>query len=104
MMPSIAGLSWARLQREGAVTYPVAHENDPGHAVVFTDQFPTPTGKARLVPAALTAPAGLADLMTMSFAQQAPQQADIVVHHEGKGPQRSKRCLTRVALPTRSRR
>ena len=38
--------------------------------------------------AALTAPAGLADLMTMSFAQQAPQQADIVVHHEGKGPQR----------------
>jgi two-component system, NtrC family, sensor histidine kinase PilS len=38
--------------------------------------------------AALTAPAGLADLMTMSFAQQAPQQADIVVHREGKGPQR----------------
>ena len=61
LMPSIAGLSWARLQREGAVTYPVAHENDPGHAVVFTDQFPTPSGKARLVPAALTAPAETPD-------------------------------------------
>ncbi|MDO9147710.1 MAG: formate dehydrogenase subunit alpha [Hydrogenophaga sp.] len=61
LMPSIAGLSWARLQREGAVTYPVAHENDPGHAVVFTDQFPTPTGRATLVPAALTPPAEMPD-------------------------------------------
>jgi formate dehydrogenase major subunit len=61
LMPSIAGLSWARLQREGAVTYPVTDENDPGHAVVFTDGFPTATGRARLVAAALTAPNELPD-------------------------------------------
>jgi formate dehydrogenase major subunit len=57
LMPSIRGLSWARLWREGAVTYPVADETDPGHAVVFTDGFPTPDGRARLVPSALRPPA-----------------------------------------------
>lgn len=57
LMPSIAGLSWARLQREGAVIYPVSDETDPGHPVVFTDGYPTPTGRARLVPAALRPPA-----------------------------------------------
>ena len=51
LMPSIAGLSWQRLQREGAVTYPCAHEGDPGEPVVFTDHFPTASGKARFVPA-----------------------------------------------------
>jgi formate dehydrogenase major subunit len=56
LMPSIAGLSWTRLQRERAVTYPVADENDPGHPVVFTDGFPTPSGRARLVVAELTPP------------------------------------------------
>jgi len=39
--------------------------------------------------AALATPAGLVDLMTLSFAQQTSQQADVVVHHEGKGPQGS---------------
>ena len=61
LMPSIAGLSWTRLQREGAVTYPVDNESDPGHPVVFTDRFPTPTGRATLVPAALTPPAETPD-------------------------------------------
>jgi formate dehydrogenase major subunit len=53
-MPSIAGITWARLQREGAVTYPCADEADPGHPVVFIDRFPTASGRARLVPSALT--------------------------------------------------
>ena len=53
MMPSIAGISWQRLERDGAVTYPCAHEGDPGEEVVFTDHFPTPSGRARLVPAGL---------------------------------------------------
>lgn len=61
LMPSIAGLSWSRLQREGAVTYPVADENDPGHSVVFTDGFPTATGRARLVAAVLTPPDEMPD-------------------------------------------
>ena len=50
-MPSIAGITWERLQREGAVSYPCRHENDPGERVVFTEQFPTATGRARFVPA-----------------------------------------------------
>ena len=61
MMPSIAGLSWARLQREGAVTYPVGSESDPGQPVVFTDGFPTISGRATLVGANVTPPAEVPD-------------------------------------------
>ncbi|HVF65842.1 MAG TPA: molybdopterin-dependent oxidoreductase, partial [Casimicrobiaceae bacterium] len=52
-MPSIAGITWERLEREHAVTYPCEKEGDPGDRVVFTDHFPTASGKARLVPASL---------------------------------------------------
>jgi formate dehydrogenase major subunit len=50
-MTSIAGITWERLEQEHAVTYPCEQEGDPGQRVVFTDEFPTPTGRARLVPA-----------------------------------------------------
>ena len=50
-MPSIAGITWDRLEREHAVTYPCEKEGDPGQRVVFTETFPTATGRARLVPA-----------------------------------------------------
>ena len=50
-MPSIAGITWERLEREHAVTYPCANEGDPGEPVVFTDDFPREGGKARFVPA-----------------------------------------------------
>ena len=50
-MPSIAGITWERLEEESCVTYPCLEEGDPGDAVVFIDRFPTPTGKARFVPA-----------------------------------------------------
>ena len=33
-----------------AVTYPCEHEGDPGERVVFTEDFPTPTGRARSSP------------------------------------------------------
>ena len=52
-MPSIAGITWERLERESAVTYPCEHEGDPGERVVFTERFPTRSGRARLVPASL---------------------------------------------------
>jgi formate dehydrogenase major subunit len=52
-MPSIAGITWERLEREHAVTYPCEKEGDPGQRVVFTDRFPTPSGKAKLVPASV---------------------------------------------------
>ena len=50
-MPSIAGITWRRLQQEGAVTYPCLAEGDPGQPVVFVDRFPTASGRARFVPA-----------------------------------------------------
>ena len=52
-MPSIAGITWERLEREHAVTYPCEQEGDPGERVVFTESFPTASGKARLVAAGL---------------------------------------------------
>ena len=51
VMPSIAGVSWARLAREGSVTYPCHTEDEPGHPIVFTDHFPTESGRGRFVPA-----------------------------------------------------
>jgi formate dehydrogenase major subunit len=50
-MPSIGGITWERLEREDAVTYPCEAEGDAGMPVVFTDQFPREGGKARFVPA-----------------------------------------------------
>ena len=50
-MPSIGGITWERLQAEDSVTYPCEKEGDPGDSVVFIKSFPTPTGKARFVPA-----------------------------------------------------
>jgi len=50
-MPSIAGITWERLQKESCVTYPCEKEGDPGEPVVFTEKFPTPSGRAKFVPA-----------------------------------------------------
>lgn len=51
LMPSIRGISWRRLEREGCVTYPCPDPASPGQPVVFADRFPTPDGRARFVPA-----------------------------------------------------
>ncbi len=51
VMPSIAGITWPRLEEESAVTYPCEKEGDPGTRVVFTEEFPTKTGTGRFVPA-----------------------------------------------------
>ena len=50
-MPSIAGITWERLEAEHAVTYPCEQEGDPGEPVIFTESFPTKTGRGRFVPA-----------------------------------------------------
>jgi formate dehydrogenase major subunit len=49
-MPSIGGITWERLEREHAVTYPCVNEGDPGDPVVFVDDFPREGGRARFVP------------------------------------------------------
>ena len=50
-MPSIAGITWERLEAERSVTYPCEKEGDPGEAVVFRERFPTADGRAKFVPA-----------------------------------------------------
>jgi formate dehydrogenase major subunit len=52
-MDSIAGITWDRLERESSVTYPCVKEGDPGDPVVFIQNFPTESGRARFVPADL---------------------------------------------------
>jgi formate dehydrogenase major subunit len=52
-MDSIKGITWERLERDSSVTYPCVNEGDPGDPVVFTTHFPTPTGRAKFVPADL---------------------------------------------------
>ncbi|HEX6307434.1 MAG TPA: formate dehydrogenase subunit alpha [Longimicrobiales bacterium] len=50
-VPSCAGITWDRLEQEHSVTYPCVNEGDPGDEVIFTEQFPTKDGRARIVPA-----------------------------------------------------
>jgi formate dehydrogenase major subunit len=50
-MDSIKGITWDRLERDSTVTYPCENEGDPGQPVVFVTHFPTPTGRAKFVPA-----------------------------------------------------
>jgi len=52
-MDSIAGITWERLERDSCVIYPCENEGDPGTSVVFTEVFPTATGRAKFVPADL---------------------------------------------------
>jgi formate dehydrogenase major subunit len=55
-MPSLANITWERLEREGTVTYPCPAPDQPGHEIVFSDGFPTPSGRGKLVPARLLPP------------------------------------------------
>ena len=56
LMPSLANITWERLEREGAVTYPVDGPNVPGNEIIFTTGYPTETGRGRIVPASVVAP------------------------------------------------
>ena len=42
MMPSLTGITWDRLERESAVTYPCDDETSEGHSVIFGEGFPPP--------------------------------------------------------------
>ena len=54
-MDSIAGITWERLQQE-TVTYPCEQEDDPGEPIIFVNDFPTESGRAKLVPADIIPP------------------------------------------------
>jgi formate dehydrogenase major subunit len=56
LMPSLDNISWERVTREGAVTYPADAPDKPGHDVVFDKGFPRPGGFGKLVAAKLQPP------------------------------------------------
>jgi formate dehydrogenase major subunit len=56
VMPSLNNISWDRLWRESAVTYPCDAPDRPGRDIVFGEGFPRPGGRGRLVPATILPP------------------------------------------------
>ena len=56
VMPSLKNITWERLVREGAVTYPVDDPHQPGNEIIFTTGFPTASGRGKVVPAHVIGP------------------------------------------------
>jgi formate dehydrogenase major subunit len=56
VMNSLNNISWDRLERESAVTYPVDSPDKPGNEIVFGDGFPTESGRGKLTPANIIPP------------------------------------------------
>ena len=56
LMPSLDNITWDRVGRESAVTYPCDAPDKPGRDVVFDKGFPRPGGFGQLVAAKLTPP------------------------------------------------
>jgi len=56
LMPSLNNITWQRIERESAVTYPCDAPDKAGRAVVFDKGFPRPGGFGKLVAAKLTPP------------------------------------------------
>jgi formate dehydrogenase major subunit len=61
VMPSLKNITWERLVREGAVTYPVDDPHQPGNEIIFTTGFPTDSGRGKIVPAKVVPPDELPD-------------------------------------------
>jgi formate dehydrogenase major subunit len=61
LMPSLKNITWERLVREGAVTYPVDAPDKPGNEIIFTTGFPTASGRGKIVPAKVIPPDELPD-------------------------------------------
>jgi formate dehydrogenase major subunit len=60
-MPSLANITWERLEREGSVTTPCPAPDAPGEEILFATGFHTEDGRARLVPAGVSDPAEATD-------------------------------------------
>jgi len=61
IMPSMKNITWERVNRENAVTYPCDGPNVPGNEIVFGDGFPTISGRGKMVAADIVPPAELPD-------------------------------------------
>jgi formate dehydrogenase major subunit len=62
VMPSFSNITWGRLEREGAVTYPVAAADVPGNDIIFDAGFPTANGRGKIVPAHIRPPDEVPDM------------------------------------------
>ncbi|MEO1017293.1 MAG: formate dehydrogenase subunit alpha [Pseudomonadota bacterium] len=61
VMPSLENITWSRLEQESSVAYPCPEPDHPGQSIVFSDGFPTESGRAKLVPASVLPPDELPD-------------------------------------------
>ncbi|MFL6813624.1 MAG: molybdopterin oxidoreductase family protein, partial [Bradyrhizobium sp.] len=61
VMPSLNNITWGRLVREGAVTYPVDDPDKPGNEIIFSAGYPTESGRGKIVPAHISPPDELPD-------------------------------------------
>ena len=61
IMPSLANITWQRLEREDSVTYPCDAPDQPGNEIMFGDGFPTQSGRGKIVPTGLVPPDELPD-------------------------------------------
>ena len=61
VMPSLDNITWDRLRKESAVTYPCTAPDVAGEDIVFGDGFPTEDKRGRLVPADYNPPGELPD-------------------------------------------
>src|SRR5712672_1986086 len=61
VMPSVKNITWERVVREGAVTYPVDDPHQPGNEIIFTAGFATARGRGKIVPAHVLPPDELPD-------------------------------------------
>jgi formate dehydrogenase major subunit len=59
--PTYRGISFERIEKLGSLQYPVPHKDHPGTTFLFADTFPTPDGKALLVPVEYLPPNELPD-------------------------------------------
>ena len=55
-VPTMAGMTWDRLEEEGAIVYPCLNEGDPGEDVIFTETFESANGLGKFVPADIVPP------------------------------------------------
>jgi formate dehydrogenase major subunit len=55
-MKSLDNITWDRLEKENAVTYPSLSPEDPGQPIVFGAGFPRANGRARFAPASVIPP------------------------------------------------
>ena len=60
-MPSLNHITWDRVKAEHSVTYPCDAPDRPGNEIIFDNEFPTKSGRARIVPADVSPPAEVPD-------------------------------------------